>query len=314
MTIEIRPLREDELGEADAICRRAFGTFLGHPDPLSWGGDAEVLRCRWAADPGSTAALLEDGVLAGSNVVTRWGSVGLFGPLSVDPPRQGRGLAHPLVEEALRLLEGPPVTFRGLYTFAQSPMHVGLYQRFGYWPNGLLALMSKSVPERRDLPDGAAALSRLPADVQAEALSACRTLTDSVFDGLDVTGEILAVGEQETGDTVLLSEGSRLAALAVCHSGAGSEAGSGKALVRFAAVGSGAGARGRLHALLAAVEAWASSRGAGTVLAGTGSGRVGAWETLREAGYRPVQQGLAMHRGRDPGYDRDHVFVLDDWR
>ncbi|MFN7990432.1 MAG: GNAT family N-acetyltransferase [Thermoanaerobaculia bacterium] len=314
MTIEIRPLREDELGEADAICRRAFGTYLGLPDPLAWNGDAQVLRCRWAADPGATVALLEDGALAGSNVVTRWGSVGLFGPLTVDPPRQGRGLAHPLVEEALRLLEGPPVSFRGLYTFAQSPMHVGLYQRFGYWPQGLLAVMSRTLPERPEAPDGAAALSKLPPDAQAEALSACRELTDTVFDGLDVTGEILSVGEQETGETVLLREGSHLAGLAVCHAGAGSEAGSGKALVKFAAVRPGAGARERLLALLAAVEAWAATRGAAVVAAGTGSGRVAAWETLRGAGYRPFLQGLAMHRDRLPGYEREDVLVLDDWR
>ena len=314
MTIEIRPLLEVELGEADSIYRRAFGTFLGFTDPPSFDGDAQVLRCRWSADPGATAALLENGVLAGSNVVTRWGSVGLFGPLSIDPARQGRGLAHPLVEEALRLLEGPPVSFRGLHTFAQSPRHVGLYQRHGYWPQGLLAVMSKALPESPEAPEGAEALSRLSPDAQAEALSACRELTDSVFDGLDVTGEILSVGEQEVGETVLVTEGSHLAGLAVCHAGAGSEAGSGKAAVKFAAVRPGAGARDRLLSLLSAVEAWAASQGASVVAAGTGSGRVGAWETLRAAGYRPFLQGLAMHRDRHPGYEREDVFVLDDWR
>ena len=314
MTIEVRPLREDELDEADAVFRRAFGTFLGVPDPAAWGGDAQVLRCRWAGDPGLTVALLEDGVLAGSNVATRWGSVGLFGPLSVDPPRQGRGLAHPLVEEALRLLEGPPVAFRALYTFPQSPLHVGLYQRFGYWPQGLLALMSKDVAGRPEPPGGVETLSSLSDDAQAEALTACRELTDSVFDGLDVTGEILSVGEQGTGETVLLTEGSRLAGLAVCHAGAGSEAGSGQALVKFAAVRTGGGARERLLSLLSAVEAWAAARGASVVVAGTGSGRVMAWETLREAGYRPFRLGLGMHRDRHPGYERDDVLVVDDWR
>ncbi|MBK9966515.1 MAG: GNAT family N-acetyltransferase [Holophagales bacterium] len=62
------------------------------------------MKCRWTADPEAALALLDEGALAGSNFVTRWGSVGLFGPLTVDPSRQGRGLAHPLVEAALRLL------------------------------------------------------------------------------------------------------------------------------------------------------------------------------------------------------------------
>jgi hypothetical protein len=84
--------------------------------------------------------------------------------------------------------------------------------------------------------------------------------------------------------------------------------------VKFAAVRPGAGGAGRLGRLLEGVEAWAASAGAGLVVAGTGSGRVGAWETLRGSGYRPFIQGLTMHRERHPGYDREDVFVLDDWR
>ena len=37
-----------------------------------------------------------------------------------------------------------------------------------------------------------------------------------------ITGEVLSVGEQEAGETVLVREGSRVAGLAVCHAGAGS--------------------------------------------------------------------------------------------
>lgn len=314
MTSQVRPLLEGELGEADGIYRRAFGAFLSLPDPLAFDGDAQVLRCRWTADPEAALALLDAGVLAGSNFVTRWGSVGLFGPLTVDPARQGRGLAHPLVEEALRLLDGPQVAFRGLFTFAESPKHVGLYQRFGYWPAGLTAMMSKRVARGAEAPEGTHLLGRLSADEQAEALSACRELTDSVFSGLDVTGEILSIGEQGTGETILVRDGARLCGLAVCHTGAGSEAGSGRAAVKLAAVRSGAGGAERLGRLLKAVEAWAASAGAPVVVAGTGSGRVGAWETLRGAGYRPFLQGISMHRDRDPGYDREDVFVLDDWR
>jgi len=314
MTSLVRPLLEKELGEADDIYRRAFGTFLSLPDPLVFDGDAQVVRCRWNADPEAALALHDGGVLAGSNFVTRWGSVGLFGPLTVEPSRQGRGLAHPLVEEALRLLEGPQIALRGLFTFAESPKHVGLYQRFGYWPAGLTAMMSKPVLKGAEAPEGAEVLSRLSPDGQADALSACRELTDSVFSGLDVTGEILSVGEQGTGETVFVHDGSRLSGLAVCHMGAGSEAGSGKAAVKFAAVRSGAGGAERLRRLLGAVEAWAVSAGALVVAAGTGSGRVDAWKTLRAAGYRPFQQGLAMHRDRHPGYDREDVFILDDWR
>ena len=38
MTIELRPLREDELREADGIYRRAFGALHGLADPLAFDG------------------------------------------------------------------------------------------------------------------------------------------------------------------------------------------------------------------------------------------------------------------------------------
>jgi GNAT superfamily N-acetyltransferase len=314
MVVEVRPLHEDELGEADRIHRRAYGSYFRLADPLSFGGDAQVLKSRWTTDPAAAFALVEDGHLAGSCFVTRWGSVGLLGPVSIDPDRQGRGLAHPLLEEALRFLDGPPISFHGLFTFAESAKHVGLCQRYGYWPASLAAVMSKKVSPGSVTPEGAAALSRLTPDAQAEALSACRELTDSIFDGLDVTGEVLSLGEQGLGDVVLSREGSRVAGVAVCHAGPGSEAGTGRAAVKFAAVRSGAGAGADLRRLLEAVEAWAASEGASVVTAGTGSGRIAAWTTLREVGYRPFAQGVAMHRDRHPGYDREDVFVLDDWR
>src|SRR4051794_31195219 len=85
MNVSIRPLREDELGDADRIARLAFGTFLGLPDPLDFMGDADYVRTRWRADPATALAAELDGKLVGSNFVANWGSVGFFGPLSVHP-------------------------------------------------------------------------------------------------------------------------------------------------------------------------------------------------------------------------------------
>jgi hypothetical protein len=51
MDIAIRPLDEQDLPEADRIFRVAFGTFLGLPDPLSFMGDADLVRTRWRTDP-----------------------------------------------------------------------------------------------------------------------------------------------------------------------------------------------------------------------------------------------------------------------
>jgi hypothetical protein len=56
----------------------------------------------------------------------------------------------------------------GLFTFANSEKHVGLYQRFGFWADHLTAIMSKAVHGPRGAID-AVRCSRLPDPVLAPA-------------------------------------------------------------------------------------------------------------------------------------------------
>jgi hypothetical protein len=58
-------------------------------------------------------------------------------------------------------------------------------------------------------------------------VSACRDITDALHDGLDVGREIEEADRQGLGDTVLITDDHGLLAFAVCHTGGGSEAGSG---------------------------------------------------------------------------------------
>ncbi len=51
MHVNVRNLKEDDLKEADAILRLSFGTFMGLDDPMSFFGDADYIRSRYAADP-----------------------------------------------------------------------------------------------------------------------------------------------------------------------------------------------------------------------------------------------------------------------
>src|SRR6266545_1346692 len=101
--ISIRPLREDDLPEANRIFRLAFGTFLGLPDPMAFFGDADYVRSRWLADPAAAFGAEVGGRLVGSNFVTNWGSVGLFGPLTVHPELWDRGIAKRLLEPTMEL-------------------------------------------------------------------------------------------------------------------------------------------------------------------------------------------------------------------
>ena len=95
--IDIRPLAERDLTEADRIFRLAFGTFLGLPDPMAFAGDSDYVHTRWKAAPDAAFGAYEGETLIGSNFLTRWGDFGFFGPLTVDPSQQDKGVASALL-------------------------------------------------------------------------------------------------------------------------------------------------------------------------------------------------------------------------
>src|SRR5690242_2241329 len=137
MQILIQPLQSADLPEADRIFRLAFGTFLGLPDPLAFAGDADYVRTRWRAAPDAALGAYADGVLVGSNFAARWGRFGFFGPLTVRPDIWDRGVARELLAATMTLFERWNTRHAGLFTFPHSTKHVGLYQRFGFWPQHL---------------------------------------------------------------------------------------------------------------------------------------------------------------------------------
>jgi GNAT superfamily N-acetyltransferase len=318
-SVSIRPLEENELEEADRIFRLAFGTFLGLPDPLMFLGDAGYVRTRWQADPASAFAAEVDGELVGSNFATNWGSVGFFGPASVRPDLWDKGVGVRLVEPVMERFAEWGIEHAGLFTWSHSPKHTYLYQRFGFWARFLTAIMSKSVVERlmagEDEPESQwSRFSGLSEGDRDETLKACGELTGAVHDGLDVSGEIRAVASQDLGDTVLLRDDSGLAGLAVCHCGAGTEAGSGACYVKFGAIRPGPDAGRNFERLLDACEALAVAEGMQVLIAGANMGRHEAYRALLSRGFRIEIQGVTMHRPNEPGYNRPGVYIVDDWR
>lgn len=313
MTISIRPLREDDLATADHIARIAFGTFVGLPEPETFMGDADYVRTRWRTDPSAAFAAENSGEVVGSNFATRWGSVGFFGPLTIRPDLWDRGIGRLLLEPVVDCFDRWQTTHAGLFTFAESPKHVGLYQRFGFWPRFLTAVMSKPVD-----PDQTAAyatlFSELTAAEQDSALAECRDLTNNLYDGLDLTSEIRAVADQELGETVLLWDDASLAGVAVCHHGAGTEAGSGTCYIKFGAARPGPGAEAAFFQLLDAVETLSATRGLARLTAGVNTARHEAYRGMLARGFRSDIQGVAMYRHNSDGYSRPGVFAIDDWR
>jgi GNAT superfamily N-acetyltransferase len=313
LTLAIRPLREQDLPTADRLYRLAFGTFLGLPNPLRFSGDAAYIQTRWAADPTATFGAELDGELVGSNFVTNWGSVGFFGPLTVHPDLWERGIAKRLLAPTMDLFARWGTAHAGLFTFPQSPKHIGLYQRFGFWPRFLTAIMAKPVQPHDPIPSWSR-YSAMPESDRLACMSACRNLTEMIYEGLTVEREIRAVEKQKLGETVLLENHSQIVGLAVCHCGPGTEAGSGTCSIKFGAVRPGPQASVVFDRLLEACAALAAERGMTRVVAGVNTGCQEAYQQLLARGFRTEIQGVAMHRPNEPGYHRPGMYVLDDWR
>jgi predicted N-acetyltransferase YhbS len=306
--IEVRPLDAADVDAADEVFRDAFATVLG----VGVHRDTELVRTRFRAQHTTTLAAFVDGEVAGSTIVTRWGSVAYFGPLSVSPKWWGHGIGTRLVGAAVDVLDGWGAGHQGLFTFAQSPQHHGFYQRFGFWPRFLTAIMSR--PLTGSEPELGWRLSDVaPAD-RAALLDGCSAVTDAIHEGLDVRGEIEAVLDQGLGDVVLIGEPEVPRGFAVVHAGAGTEAGSGVAYAKFAAVRPGPGAAQAFDSLVAACQGYAVETGAVRLTLGVNTARHEAYRQLLAAGFRTDSPGVTMHRPNEPGYDREDVRLLDDWR
>ena len=314
--IGIRQLREDDLPEADRVFRLAFGTFIGAPDPERFGGDGDYVRTRWRSDPNATRCALEGERLIGSNFAGNWGSFGFFGPLTVDPAYWDRRVAQQLLASTMEIFRSWGSKHLGLFTFSNSPKHMALYQKFGFWPRDLVALMGKEISAWQDAVRADVAKFRdVPREAKPRFLADCREVSEANFDGLDLSREIEAVEQQKLGETMLISSGSKPAAFAVCHAGAGTEAGSGVCYIKFAAVHPAWQPEENLGALLKACRDYGRSRGVTKLTTGVNLARREAFRTLTKLGFRTVMQGVAMETGDVlEGYNRAGVYILDDWR
>ena len=313
--VKISPLRESEVDEAVRIVRVAFGTFLGLPDPMQFMGDRDMMTPRWRARNTKILAAHINGRLVGSNVITRWGSFGFFGPLTVLPEFWDHGVAQRLLEGTVKVLDGWKLRRCGLFTFAHSAKHVGLYNKFGFWPGYLTALM-KHTPAAGALDSNGSApvlLSTLKKSQREETIRACARLTNRIDRGLDLSDEIRAVLAQGVGDAVMIDSRSKLDGFAVCMTGPGSEGGVGTCYVKFGLVRGGDGAGARFDRLLSAIDGFAFSRGA-DVEAGVNLARRDAYARMRAHGYKGMTQGVAMLRPAGDGFNRADVYAIDDWR
>jgi hypothetical protein len=199
----------------------------------------------------------------------------------------------------------------GLFTFPQSAQHIRLYQQFGFWPRHFTPVMAKQVAERGAI----AGATRVSASGDRAALLArCGALADAAFPGLDLGREMAGVIDGGLGDVIALTEGSSVAAFAICHTGPGSECGSDACYIKFAFARPGPTGSERLERLIHACESFAAAHGVQKLIAGVSTGRHFAYRLLIGMGFRTERAGIQMHRPWIEAYDRPDVFALDDWR
>jgi len=328
--IKVGPLKKAELPEADRIFRLAFATFLGIPDPSTFMEDRDLTVSRGHARHVQVLAARDAGRLVGTNFLTTWGTFAFFGPLTVLPDYWDKGVAQKLLQSTVEKFDKAKLRRTALFTFPHSTKHVGLYQKFGYWPQHLTALMkydpgpepasahglSSLAPRPSPLPVSGSRpifLSTLPRTAREEAIAACRRLTNQIDKGLDLSDEIRSLLTQRIGEVILIYTRNTLDGFAIgCH-GPGSEGGTKTCYVKFAAARGGPGAGDRFDRLLNACDWFARSRGV-SIEAGMNFAREDAYRRMRAHGYRAFAQGVAMQRPNIAGFNRPDVYIIDDWR
>jgi len=313
MELKIRPLVREDLPDADRIMRVAFGTFMQMPNPEKFGEGMDHVRTRWIADPTAAFAAEVNGKLVGSNFATKWGSFGFFGPLTVRPDFWGRGVAGRLLIPTMELFNKWGVSHTALFTFAHSPKHLGLYQKFGFWPRYLTPIMSKTIQTGGE-PEEWSKFSDAAGPEKEQYFAKCRNLAASVYNGLDLEREILAVRNQKLGDTVMLWEGRTLTGFAVCHCGPGTEAENDTCYIKFGTAGKGREADSAFDRLLNACEEYARMRGVTSILAGVNTACHNAYRRMLAKGYRTEFQGVMMSKPNEPAFDNPDSYVICDLR
>lgn len=312
MHISIRPLQENELGLADEVFKLAFGASRKPSEPARYDGDMSYMK-RWFIDPTAAFAAEVDGQLSGSNFAINWGSFGLFGPLTVHPDFWGQGIAQRLIEPTMECFKHWDIKQAGFFTRSDSPLHLNLYQKFGFYPRFLTAIMSKPARSTKQTLQGIR-YSELPEDKRMECLKSAFELTDTLYNGLDLGREIRVVEAQNLGNTIFIWDDAGLIGFAVCHYGKDTEAGSDACYIKFGAVRLGPRVEQYFDQLLQECEKLSVLQGVSRLIAGVNTACQKAYKQMLAFGFRTERLGVAMHKPNEPAFNRLETYVINDWR
>ena len=313
----IRSMEKEDLSEADKIIRLAFGTFMKHDNPADYRSDARYAYPRYNADPSASFVAKMDGKIVGSNFGLCWGSVGIFGPLSIHPEYWNKGIGSKLMWPVIKCFEKWNVTHSGAMTFANSPKHIHLYQKFGYHPRFLIPVMSKKIESASVSSESEFAWARYSEckDDRDKYLEECAQVTNTVYPDLDLRLEIKAVDKMNFGETVLLfDENKEVEGFAICHCGADTEAGNEKCYIKFGAVKANSDAKSNFVNLLRTCEELTASKRLSVLTGGVNAGRYDAFQSMLNQNFSIDFLGVSLHQPNNDAFNTTDRHVIDDWR
>ena len=205
------------------------------------------------------------------------------------------------------------VASSGLFTFANSPKHVGLYHKFGYYPRFLNAILEKEIVPSGSATEYATFSSLGPKEKQS-SLEECQKLTSALYPGLDLSSEILLVDDYKLGDTLLLRDGRTISGFAIFQNGPKTEAGKEKCELKFGAVKGGSGMEERFGTLLEAAQSFTIQRGVQKLDTGINLAHSGAFDLMLRKGFQITFMGVDMQKPSESAFDRGGTYVLSDLR
>lgn len=324
--IKIRRIRKGDLTKARDVVEQAFADFferqLGTRPRQVFGG-AQYVHHRWLMEPwGCFVAEEGETKIVGTAVAVMWGTLGLLGPVAVLANYQNQDIGKQLVMACQGFFDENGATLQGLVTSASSAKHLVFYQRFGYRPRGILAIMSKSL-ERREILQAvkpvrsATTVVRYSALEEAKkkaAMQRLRRISNGIWRGMDLSKEVEIADGLALGDTLLLEKGREIIGFAIYHVPGVSEAPQGSLYVKFAAVDPRHRKVEHLQALLAAAEEIGHQNGLQRVMVPAYTPYWAAYQSSLERGYQIESTMVRMLRGKQLPDEDPAQLVLDDWR
>ena len=312
MTLKTAPLTPADIDQADRVFRIAFGTRNGLANPIQFDGDAARIRTRCLSRHVIALGCWDNGSLIAVSLGTAWGTFGWIGPLAVHPDYWNGGIGQQLLEPTIKKLQRHGSRHLALFTLGESPKHVALYHKFGFWPGFLILIGHKSIENPSS--QIYRTFTHATENEKRAYLAACKEITFSIHQGLDLTDEIEELQHQALGEVVFVQDQGKMAGFAICHIGPGTEAPSGTAQIKFAAIRPGLRAQENFENLLSACEDLVFQRGLNNLNAGINTARRAVYAAMMKRGFKVVQQGVAMHRPDEMAYDKADSYVIDDWR